>query len=112
MATMTVDSVIYEQMLARVKELEAKQAEEKRKAERKANSLDLGNGMTGRISEKGGFSVYGLGRFPVTLYFEQWMKLLSVAAKLGEALTVCKAAGKLAVKRAKDEKDETPELPN
>lgn len=29
-----------------------------------------------KISDKGGVSVYGLGRFPVTLYFEQWMKLL------------------------------------
>lgn len=29
-----------------------------------------------RVSEKGGVSVYGLGRFPVTLYYEQWIKLL------------------------------------
>jgi hypothetical protein len=29
-----------------------------------------------KISEKGGLSVYGLGRFPVTLYKEQWTKLL------------------------------------
>jgi len=32
-----------------------------------------------KVSEKGGVSVYGLGRFPVTLYKEQWMKLLDVA---------------------------------
>jgi hypothetical protein len=31
-----------------------------------------------KVSEKGGLSVYGLGRFPVTLYREQWEKLLSV----------------------------------
>jgi hypothetical protein len=30
-----------------------------------------------KISEKGALSVYGLGRFPVTLYKEQWVKLLS-----------------------------------
>ena len=30
-----------------------------------------------KVSEKGGLSVYGLGRFPVTLYKEQWTKLLS-----------------------------------
>lgn len=30
-----------------------------------------------KVSEKGGVSVYGLGRFPVTLYAEQWVKLLS-----------------------------------
>jgi hypothetical protein len=29
-----------------------------------------------KVSEKGGVSVYGLGRFPVTLYQEQWLKLL------------------------------------
>jgi hypothetical protein len=32
-----------------------------------------------RVSEKGGVSVYGLGRFPVTLYKEQWVKLLDMA---------------------------------
>jgi hypothetical protein len=32
-----------------------------------------------KVSEKGGVSVYGLGRFPVTLYKEQWEKLLSMA---------------------------------
>ena len=32
-----------------------------------------------RVSEKGGLSVYGLGRFPVTLYREQWEKLLGMA---------------------------------
>ena len=32
-----------------------------------------------KVSEKGAVSVYGLGRFPVTLYKEQWLKLLSMA---------------------------------
>ena len=32
-----------------------------------------------RVSEKGGLSVYGLGRFPVTLYREQWERLLDIA---------------------------------
>jgi hypothetical protein len=35
--------------------------------------------MSIRVSEKGGVSVYGLGRFPVTLYKEQWEKLLASA---------------------------------
>ena len=35
--------------------------------------------MSIRVSEKGGVSVYGLGRFPVTLYKEQWVKLLDMA---------------------------------
>jgi len=36
-------------------------------------------GVSIKVSEKGGVSVYGLGRFPVTLYKEQWAKLLDVA---------------------------------
>jgi hypothetical protein len=32
-----------------------------------------------KVSDKGGVSVYGLGRFPVTLYQEQWLKLLDMA---------------------------------
>jgi len=35
-----------------------------------------------RVSEKGGVSVYGLGRFPVTLYKEQWDKLLTAADQI------------------------------
>lgn len=36
-------------------------------------------GMSMKVSEKGALSVYGLGRFPVTLYKEQWRKLLDMA---------------------------------
>jgi hypothetical protein len=35
-----------------------------------------------KVSEKGGVSVYGLGRFPVTLYKEQWTKLLEMADEI------------------------------
>ena len=35
-------------------------------------------GITLKVSEKGGVSVYGLGRFPVTLYKEQWEKVLTM----------------------------------
>jgi hypothetical protein len=41
-----------------------------------------GGGVTLKISEKGGLSVYGLGRFPVTLYKEQWAKLLGAADEI------------------------------
>lgn len=37
-----------------------------------------------KVSEKGGVSVYGLGRFPVTLYKEQWEKLLASAEQIKE----------------------------
>ena len=36
-------------------------------------------GVSLKVSVKGGVSVYGLGRFPVTLYQEQWLKLLDMA---------------------------------
>lgn len=36
-------------------------------------------GISLKVSEKGALSVYGLGRFPVTLYKEQWQKLLAAA---------------------------------
>jgi len=39
-------------------------------------------GLSLRVSEKGGVSVYGLGRFPVTLYKEQWLRLLDMAADI------------------------------
>jgi len=35
-----------------------------------------------KVSEKGGVSVYGMGRFPVTLYKEQWLKLLDMADEI------------------------------
>ena len=44
-------------------------------------------GLTFKVSEKGALSVYGLGRFPVTLYKEQWRKLLEVADEIRAFLT-------------------------
>jgi hypothetical protein len=62
-------------------ELLAKIAELEKKAEgRKKGALEF------RVGEKGGVSVYGLGRFPVTLYYEQWIRLLDVSKDLREFL--------------------------
>ena len=36
-------------------------------------------GLRMKVSEKGALSIYGMGRFPVTLYKEQWLKLLNIA---------------------------------
>ena len=52
---------------------------EKLKAENAALKARGGKGVSMKVSEKGGVSVYGLGRFPVTLYLEQWLKLLDLA---------------------------------
>lgn len=57
-------------------ELKAKVAELEKKAGRRTGNLEF------RVGEKGGVSVYGLGRFPVTLYYEQWMRLLGAADEL------------------------------
>lgn len=48
-----------------------------------------------KVSEKGGVSVYGLGRFPVTLYYEQWIRLLDQATQLREFLEENKPSLKL-----------------
>jgi hypothetical protein len=48
------------------------------------------------VSDKGGVSVYGLGRFPVTLYYEQWLKLLDRTQDLRDFLEENK--GKLKLK--------------
>ena len=61
----------YEELKARLSDLE-KQVETKKR----------GGAMEFRVSEKGGVSVYGLGRFPVTLYYEQWIKLLDAVPDL------------------------------
>ena len=60
-----------EELLARIAELEKQAGGSKR-----SGSLEF------RVGEKGGVSVYGLGRFPVTLYYEQWMRLWDTAESL------------------------------
>ena len=50
----------YEELRAKVAAMEAEKA----------------TGLTFKVSEKGALSVYGLGKFPTTLYAEQWTKLL------------------------------------
>jgi hypothetical protein len=54
-------------------ELERLRAENERLKNRQTRGVSL------KVSEKGGLSVYGLGRFPVTLYKEQWTRLLDMA---------------------------------
>ena len=59
---------------------ESLQAElERLKAENAALKAQSSRGVSMKVSEKGGVSIYGLGRFPVTLYKEQWAKLLDMA---------------------------------
>jgi hypothetical protein len=54
---------------------------ERLRAENEALKRPRGQ-MSLKVSEKGALSVYGLGRFPVTLYREQWEKLLGMAAEI------------------------------
>jgi hypothetical protein len=55
---------------------------EKLKAENEALKSRTSRAVSIKVSEKGGVSVYGLGRFPVTLYKEQWLKLLEMADEI------------------------------
>jgi hypothetical protein len=41
-----------------------------------------GRGLSLKVSEKGGVSLYGVGRFPVTLYKEQWRRILGMATEI------------------------------
>ena len=72
-----------EELLARIAELEKQTGAKKGR-------------MEFRVSEKGGVSVYGLGRFPVTLYYEQWTRLLDSVEALRSFLEENK--GKLKLK--------------
>ena len=73
----------YDELKARLAELE------KQQGQRRTGSLEF------RVGEKGGVSVYGLGRFPVTLYYEQWIRLLDAGEKLREFLEENKSKLKL-----------------
>ena len=55
---------------------------ERLKAENAALKNTGQKGLSLKVSEKGGVSVYGLGRFPVTLYKEQWLKLLDMVGDI------------------------------
>lgn len=52
------------------------------RAENEALKARMRKGVHLKVSDKGGVSVYGLGRFPVTLYKEQWAKLLDMADEI------------------------------
>jgi hypothetical protein len=62
-------------------ELERLRAENERLKARSGRAVSL------KVSEKGGVSVYGLGRFPITLYKEQWTRLLDMADDIRTFIT-------------------------
>jgi hypothetical protein len=55
---------------------------ERLRAENEALKTKRNTSVSMKVSEKGAVSVYGLGRFPVTLYQEQWSKLLALADEI------------------------------
>jgi hypothetical protein len=71
----------YEELKAQLEALKAKEARS--------------GSMSFKVSDKGGVSVYGLGRFPVTLYYEQWTRLLDKAQDLRDFLEENKSKLKL-----------------
>ena len=72
-----------EDLIARIADLE------KKLGSKQSGKLEF------RVGDKGGVSVYGLGRFPVTLYFEQWIKLLEAKDDLEAFLEANKSRLKL-----------------
>jgi hypothetical protein len=58
---------------------EMKRELERLRAENESLKRRASKGASMKVSDKGGVSIYGLGRFPVTLYQEQWLKLLDMA---------------------------------
>lgn len=52
---------------------------ERLRKENAALKKGAATGISMKVSEKGAVSIYGMGRFPVTLYKEQWLKLLETA---------------------------------
>jgi len=54
------------------------------RAENESLKKKRSSSVSMKVSEKGAVSVYGLGRFPVTLYQEQWLKLLALAEEIRE----------------------------
>ena len=57
---------------------ELKKEVDRLRAENEALKRSTSKGLSMKVSEKGAVSVYGLGRFPVTLYKEQWLRLLDM----------------------------------
>jgi hypothetical protein len=55
---------------------------ERLRAENEALKKSSSKGLSMRVSQKGALSVYGLGRFPVTLYKEQWLRLLDMTEEI------------------------------
>jgi hypothetical protein len=72
-------------------ELKEKLAQLEKVVETKKRSGDL----SFKVGDKGGVSVYGLGRFPVTLYYEQWNRLLGAAEDIRKFLEENKSRLKL-----------------
>lgn len=72
---------------------EAMKAElERLRQENEALKKRSSKGLSMKVSEKGALSVYGLGRFPVTLYKEQWRKLLDMAEDIKAFISENEAA--------------------
>ena len=55
---------------------------ERLRRENDALKKGAAKGISMKVSEKGGLSIYGLGRFPITLYKEQWTKLLDMSDEI------------------------------
>ena len=64
---------------------------ERLRQENAALKKGAASGTRMKVSEKGAVSIYGMGRFPVTLYKEQWLKLLDMSDDIRAFITANEA---------------------
>ena len=83
-------SKVEETLQAQIAALMAANAKLKEEADKAAKAR-----LSMRVGDKGGISLYGLGRFPVTLYAEQWETLLGMAGDIKAFIVEQKALGTL-----------------
>ena len=72
-----------EDLKAELERLRAENASLKKGAEK---------GISMKVSPKGGLSIYGLGRFPITLYQEQWIRLMDMSDEIRQFIAANKGA--------------------
>ena len=78
----TVASVSRGKRGPRVSNEDPKDELERLRKENGALKKSASSGFRMKVSEKGAVSIYGMGRFPVTLYKEQWLKLLDMSGEI------------------------------
>ena len=81
-----INTMTVEQMAAEMAKLKAENESLKHKAKTKDGRHVTANGLTLAVGKAGGLSIYGLGRFPVTLFKGQWERIINASSDIQEYL--------------------------